>query len=223
MGFARVLALGDRIMRSCIVAIAAFALVAAGPQDKDKPTSKDKGKQAAAEKGGLEPGNELPGPFQPYNVNGRFKGRFHCLVCQHGLNPTVAVFVRGTDDLEGVGALLQGLEAALKTKKNEKARLGGFAIFVDELVADVVGNDEKREQTAAKLEDLAAKLDRVTIALASKADLEKYRLSPDADVEIVLYDKLKVVAVKREAKAKLTKEGVPALVNEIVSKLVGKS
>lgn len=210
-------------MRSCILAIAAFVLVAAEPQDKDKPAkAKEKDKPAAAKKGELKPGEELPGPFQPYNLNGRFKGRFHCLVCEHGLNPTAAIFVRGTDDLDGVGALLQGLEAALKIKKNEKARLGAFAVFVDEQLPDVVANDEKREDVSKKLEDLAAKVDRVAVAVESKGNLDKYRLDPDTEVTLILYDNLKVAEVKHEAKAKLTKERVPALVNEIVTKLVGK-
>jgi len=186
-------------------------LVAAGLQEKP-----------ADQKGTLKPGLELPGSCQPYNVNGRFKGRYHCLVCQHGLNPVAAVFVRGTNDVEGVSALLQGLEAAVKVKKNEKARLGAFAIFTDEQAPDVVGNDEKRDEVAKKLDDMVAKLDRVVVALDSKSDLEKFRLNPDAEVTLLLYDKLKVVEVKTLPKGKLTKESVPALVNEIVTKLVEK-
>jgi hypothetical protein len=209
-------------MRSCILVVAALSLVAAGAQEKDKPSKPQDKDKPAAKKGELKPGDELPGPFQPYNVNGRFNGRFHCLVCERGLNPTVAVFVRGTDDLEGVSALLQGLEATLKTKKNEKARLGAFAVFVDEQLPDVVANDEKRDEVSKKLEDVAAKLDRVAVGMESKTNLEKYKLDPDVEVTLILYDKLKVVEVKKEAKGKLTKESVPALVNEVVTRLVGK-
>lgn len=198
-------------MRSLLFTGFALLLVAAGPQEKP-----------ADKKDGLKPGMELPGSFQAYNVNGRFKGRFHCLVCQHGLNPVAAVFVRGSDDLEGVSALLQGLETAVKNKKNEKARLAAFAVFTDEQLPDVVSNDDKRDEVAKKLDDMAAKLDRVTVALESKSNLEKYQLNPDADVTLILYDKLKVVEIKKLAKGKLTKESVPALVNEIVTKLVGK-
>jgi len=209
-------------MRPCILVAAAFLLVAASPQDKDKPAKTQDKDKPAAKKGQLKPGEDLPGPFQPFNLNGRFKERFHCLVCEHGLNPTVAVFVRGTDDLEGVSALLQGLEAALKTKKNEKARLGAFAVFVDEQLPDVVANDDKRDEVSKKLDDLAAKVDRVGVGLESKANLDKYRLDPDVEVTLILYDKLKVVEVKNEAKGKLTKETASALVNDAVSKLVGK-
>jgi hypothetical protein len=198
-------------MRTCAVTVLAILLVAAAPQEKP-----------AAQKGSLKPGDELPDPFQPYNLNGKFKGRFHCLICQHGLNPVAAVFVRGTDNLEGVGSLLQALEAAVKNKKNEKARLAAFAIFVDEQLPDVVGNDDKREELAKKLDDLAGKLDRVTVALEGKVNLEKYHLDPDADATLLLYNNLKVVEVKPLMKAKLTKESVPALVNDIVAKLVKK-
>jgi hypothetical protein len=186
-------------------------LIAAGPQEKPAP-----------QKGALKPGDELPDPFQPYNVNGKFKGRFHCLVCEHGLNPVAAVFVRGTDNLESVSPLLQALEAAVKNKKNEKARLAAFAVFVDEKLADVVADDDRREEVAKSLDELAGKLDRVTLALESKANLEKYRLDPDADVTILLYDKLKVIEVKPLPRAKLTKESVPTLVNDIVAKLIKK-
>jgi hypothetical protein len=196
-------------MRWHLIGILALSLVAAAPQEKK-----------AAPKGELKPGEELPGTFQPYNLNGRFRGRFHCLVCEHGLNPVAAVFVRGTDDLQGLTAFLQALDAAVK--KNEKSRLAAFAIFVDEQLPNVVGNDEKREELAKKLDDLAGKLDKVTVALASKKDLEKYPFAPDAEVTLLLYNKLKIVEARALTRGKLTKDAIPSLVNEIVSKLTGQ-
>src|SRR5438128_1806253 len=52
---------------------------------------------------------DLPGPFLPYNVTGKFgrttktendkqidvPGNFHCLITEHGLDPGVLIFVRG--------------------------------------------------------------------------------------------------------------------------------
>jgi len=189
----------------------AFFLSTAAAQDK-QPVPKE----------GLKAGMELPGEFQPFNINGKFRGRFHCLVCEHGLNPTAMVFVRGTDDLQGVTALLQGLNEAVKTKKNQKARLAAFAVFMDEQLPDVVANDDKREDVAKKLDDMAAKLDRVVVSLESKTNLDKYHLKPDPEVVLVLYDNLKVVDVIGKARGNLTKETVPGIVNDIVSKLVGK-
>jgi hypothetical protein len=204
-------------MRSSILCALALFLTTAAAQEK--PQEKEK---QPSSKEGLKAGMELPGEFQPYNLNGKFRGRFHCVVCERGLNPTVLVFVRGTDDLQGLTALFQGLNEALKVKKNEKARLGAFAVFTDEKVPDVVANDDDRELVAKKLDDLAAKLDRVTVTLESRGNLDKYQLKPDPEIVIVLYDKLKVVDVIGKARGALTKETVPALVNDIVGKLVKK-
>jgi hypothetical protein len=202
-------------MRSSAFCALALILTTASAQDKQpdkQPVPKE----------GLKAGMELPGEFQPYNLNGKFRGRFHCLVCERGLNPSVLVFVRGTDDLQGLTALFQGLNEAVKNKKNEKARLGAFAVFTDEQLPDVVADDDKRDDVTKKLDDLAAKLDRVVVSLESKANLDKYHLKPDPEVVIVLYDKLKVVDVIGKARGSLTKESVPGLVKEIVTKLVGK-
>jgi hypothetical protein len=204
------LAKGPAPMRCLAVsAIALFFILPAVGQDK-----------AAPKKGGLNPGDEVPGTFEPYNVNGKYKGRFHCLVTQNGLNPVAALFVRGTDDLEALGTLLQKLDEAVK--KNEKARLASFAVFVDEQLPDVVGDDDKRETVAKKLDDFGGKLDRVVLALANKGSLEKYRLDPEAEITLVLYNKLKVVEVKTLAKGKLNKDTIAALVTDVVTKLTKK-
>jgi hypothetical protein len=209
--FADFLAKGSAPMR-CLV-VPAFALLLAFPafaQDKAAPK---KG-------GGLNPGDEVPGTFEPYNVNGKYKGRFHCLVTQNGLNPVAALFVRGIDDLEVVGTLLQKLDEAVK--KNEKSRLASFAVFVDEQLPDVVSDDEKREATAKKLDDIGGKLERVVLALANPKSLDKYRLDPDAEITLVLYNKLKVVEVKTLSKGKLNKDTIAALVTDVVTKLTKK-
>jgi hypothetical protein len=194
-------------MRCLVLALMSFLLIGASSQEKPAPKKDRKS-------------DEQPSTFQPYNVTGKFKGRFHCLVCQYGLNPVAAVFVRGTDNLEGVAALLQKLDEAVK--KNEKARLASFAVFVDDKLTDVVGDNDEREALASKLEEVSGKLERVVVALESKGNLEKYRLDPEAEVTLVLYNRLKIVEVRPVTKAQLSKEGIPNLVNEIVAKLTAK-
>src|SRR5262249_3872623 len=58
---------------------------------------------------GVRDNPDLPGPFQPYNVTGKYgrtvktendksikvPGNFHCLITEHGLDPGVLIFVRG--------------------------------------------------------------------------------------------------------------------------------
>ena len=62
-----------------VVVVACAALVQAGEALKSGPPV----------------GQFLPGSFQPFNLNGKTaKNRYHCLVCEFGLRPTVMVFAR---------------------------------------------------------------------------------------------------------------------------------
>src|SRR5438132_5326782 len=62
---------------------------------------------------------ELPGPFHPYNVTGdeKYRGTYHCLVSEHGLDPVVLVFVRGDEPCGEVKKLLAALDDAVATNK----------------------------------------------------------------------------------------------------------
>jgi hypothetical protein len=172
---------------------------------------------ADPKKAGLKPGNDLPGPFTPYNLTGKHAGRFHCLVCQNGLNPVVLVLIRGTDVDAATRALLEQLDKAVKA--NEKARLGGFAVFIDDQVRDLVADDEQRDDLVKKVEDAAPKLERLVLALESKKNLDKYPLDEEAALTLVLYNRLKIVDVKTFAKGKLDPASVKTLVAEAVEKL----
>jgi len=61
------------------------------------------------------------------------QGKLHCLVCEYGLNPVVAIFVRpeakvlGGDS--GVAKLIKGLNAAIP--KNRFDKLAGFVAFLN--------------------------------------------------------------------------------------------
>src|SRR5205823_5744957 len=73
-----------------------------------------------------EPGSDIPGPFHTYNASGKKKGRFHCLVSEHELNPVVMVIVRGTEVSVPLRYLLVKLDNAIKNNPN--SRLSGFAV-----------------------------------------------------------------------------------------------
>src|SRR5437762_882902 len=81
-------------------------------------------------KSGLQPGTLLPGSFAPLNLNGKKgKDRPHCLVCEFGLDPVVAVFVR-----EGAEANDMGLAEFIKKldeacEKNQDYALHGFVVY----------------------------------------------------------------------------------------------
>src|SRR5262245_30299933 len=81
-----------------------------------------------AVKSSLQPGEKIPGPFHPLNVNGAQAGKKHCLVCENGTNPVAMVFARECN--EPLAKLIAELDAA--AEKNKEARLGTFVVFLGE-------------------------------------------------------------------------------------------
>jgi hypothetical protein len=169
---------------------------------------------------GLRPKDEVPGPFYP----------FHCLVTERGLDPTVAIFVRGTDPDATLVSLLEKLDALVQ--KNERGRLGGFAVFLADEIKNLALDDEKRDALAAALEAKAANLKKVPVALdalaPSKEALgedgqslkEQYKLHDDAQVTVVFFNKYKVVSTWAFAKGDLKEDAqVDAILNEVAAKL----
>jgi hypothetical protein len=171
-----------------------------------------------------ELGSAIPGPFHVLNVTGKAKGRYHCLVCRHGLHPTVAVFVRpnSDDDMKiddwlkkldedaPLAKLLKKLDAAVE--KNTDAALGAYAIFI--------ANDKEEVPVQTKLEKLPETLGlkRVTQAVADKLgqkQLEPWKLKPEAEVTVLLYTKHKVVEFKTFERDKLTDKDVDALAGAV--------
>jgi hypothetical protein len=145
----------------------------------------------APSKSGPQVGQELPGPFQPFNATGKRKGTFHCLVCEHGLNPTVMVFAPATEPGAPFLKLLGELDKSVE--KNPRSRLGAFAVFL----SDDVKADDPREALAAKAADWAkqAKLrdEGVVLAIDKTAGPDGYKLA-EGHTTVVVYNRLTVVA-----------------------------
>jgi hypothetical protein len=169
---------------------------------------------------GLQKGDDLPGPFQPYNITGkeRHRGKFHCLVSENGLNPVVAVFVRGIEPSESVMKLLEKLDEIIP--RNERIRLGSFVVFMSEGLMDVVKEDDEREKEAADLNEKVNKLKYVAAALDSFAEIKPlYKLDDQAEVTVVMYNKYKVLLTKSFPKEGLTDEELQKLMNDIETQL----
>ena len=162
---------------------------------------------AADLKSGPQAGEKVPGPFHPLNINGEDAGKKACLYCKAGDSPVVAIFARSSDD-----ATLQKLIAAVETAtaKNAKAELNSFVVFC---------SDSDKLET--KLKDLAekAKLKNVVLSIESAEGPEKYNISKDADVTVVLYKERTVVANHTFGKGKLTEKDVEKVTADI-AKLV---
>ena len=125
-------------------------------------------------KSGPQPGDTLPGSFEPLNVTGEHAGERYCLVCAAGLKPTVMVFARTFGD--PLAALLRRLDAA--TKEHSEQRLVSFAVFL----SDDADLEEQLAGEAAE-HDLTATI----LAVDDPEGPEGYGLADEAEVTVVLY------------------------------------
>jgi hypothetical protein len=204
-------------MRRCLPLLLLFTTALAVAADPP-PATKD------AKSPTLAPGSDLPGPFHPYNVTGPDKGRYHCLVSEHGLDPLVIVFARNLEADDANGPVMELLtQLDLLIEKNPKARLAAFAVSLSDALPEVVGaslqSDEQRKQTAGKLEALAGarSLKYVVLTLAGKEDVDKYPLDVKADVTVVLADKYRVVKVYA-----LKKDDLKGKIDEVLAEVADK-
>jgi hypothetical protein len=235
-------------MRRClvIVALPLIALLAGGGGRgaAPPPAGGEAGPRAGAGDP-LAPGNNLPGTFNPYNVNAALppetvpveptekkkskeapystKHKFHCLISEYDLDPTVMLISRSADDSAALRALLTGLDAAIE-RNRRVTRLRAFAVFLYDDLADLVAQDDKREERARALERLAEdlKLRHVVLAVAGKSDLAKYRLGDDDALTAVLYKKLRIVSSYRVPRDKLDAADAPvvkAVLADVAKKL----
>jgi len=159
-------------------------------------------------------------PLKPDDRDPRDRtAKVHCLVCENGLSPVVAVFVRGhPKDVApdgGVAKLAKALDAKIPDYRAD--RLAGFVAFLNvegpaktvtvtnaegattavvELDAEYP-DDEKRDEYATAIRDLAAatKTPNVPFALAPAASkaAAAWGLGADDQVTVVIYNRLRVV------------------------------
>lgn len=181
----------------------------------------------------------IPGSFQCWMVTGKQSGRYHSPVCEHGLNPVVLVFSREIDEADKpLPVLLKKIDELIA--KHPDARMGccsillndgGFRAALEE--QDKEGEDfskkladtsKIKDELEAKLKEVAkaAEFKLVTLSLDSPAGPKEYKLDPEAQITVLLYNKQVIrgrhVFKKEEfdeaAAAKVAKE-VEALVLEV--------
>ncbi|HTU16909.1 MAG TPA: hypothetical protein VMG10_02505 [Gemmataceae bacterium] len=182
---------------------------------------------------GLTVGKNLPGSFHPYNVTGPHQERFHCLISEHGLDPMVMIFYKNVDFGEPLPNLLKRLDTAIE--QNPNTRLGAFVVCLPDGLPDVVGstekdqdantkNDDARLDLAKKIEAVSSdnKLKHVVLCLDHKSDVAKYQLGDDKLITVVLYAKLKVVAVHALPKSEFTEAAVEKIMADVAEKLGAK-
>jgi hypothetical protein len=158
-------------------------------------------------KSGPQAGERIPGPFHPLNVFNAEKatanGQKNCLVCQHGPNPVAMIFVR--EITPAVEALCQKLDA--EVGKNKDARMGAFIV--------VLTDDEKTAETKLKALCESKGIKNVSLAIDNPAGPEKYNITKDADVTVILYNNQTVLCNKAFTKGAFTNECVEKVCTEL--------
>jgi hypothetical protein len=154
-------------------------------------------------KSGPQNGEKVPGPFHPLNVNGEDAGKKACLYCKNGENPVAVVFARTAED-PNVVSLVKALDKV--TGQNTKCEMGSYVVYLT--------GDEKVE---AKLKHLAAKegLKHIVLSIESPEGPEKYNISKDADVTVLLYTERTVKANYAFEKGKLDAKAIETIVKDV--------
>jgi hypothetical protein len=168
------------------------------------------GSAVAAElKSGPQPGDKVPGPFAPLNVNGKSAGEKHCLFCENGNNPVAMIFAR-TPDCPQTQKLLKKIDEA--TAANEKCSMGSFVVFCTD--------EEKVEE---KLKELAKKegYKKLVLSVDTPAGPSKYAVAKDADLTVVLYTERAVKANHTFKKGEIKDADIDSIVAD-VSKITAK-
>jgi len=193
----------------------------------------------------LQVGKNVPATLNAYNVTGPHgikiddkgvvhAGKYHCLITEHNLDPTILVFVRNfaaPEALAAVKPLLTVIDDRID-KNFTRVRLNSYAVFFNDELTDVTGsagtakendaNDDLREKLQQSLLDLAnsdPKLSHVIVALDDKNDLKKFALDESKFVTVVIFKKLQIVAVFALTKNELNAAKIAEISDAITDKL----
>jgi hypothetical protein len=146
-------------------------------------------------------------------------GKIHCLVCENGLAPVVAVFVRpeakafGAES--GLAKLARGVNALIPKYRADK--LAGFVMFLNleggKKAIKIPGaeggtetaltvdreypDDEKRDDYAAQIRDFANAVDTPNVPFGLAADksdaVSAWKIGEKDDVTVIVYYRMRVV------------------------------
>ena len=164
--------------------------------------------KAAEVKSGLTAG-ESPAAFNVKDITGPNAGTSLCYRCQYGAKPVAVVFTREITD--EVATLIQKIDAQVGQNKDKNMRA-----FVVLLTDDA---DAGAKQLKKLAED--KKIANVPLTIYDGvAGPEKYKISKDAGVTVLTWNKMRVQENHAFAPGKLTAESVTA-VAAATAKIVG--
>lgn len=158
---------------------------------------------AADIKSSLQPGDKIPGPFYPLNVNGPTPGEKKCLVCRNGDNPVVMIFARSADN-PALAKLIKQVDEA--TQKNSDCKMGSFVVFCTD--------DDKTEKQLADMAK-SQELKKTVLSVDNPNGPKGYSVHKDADVTVVLYTDRTVKANHTFTKGELKDSDVEKIMKDV--------
>lgn len=191
-------------------------------------------------------GSKLPEDRDPKNVT----DRIHDLVCEHGLNPVMAVFVRedakNQDKLTGVGKLAAEMNKLMTLPDYRGAKLAGFVIFlkVEGPLKSVTIVNPDKSQTVVELDaeypddekrDLPYADDIRKLASQFKAPNVVFGLAPakskaatawaigdEDEVTVVIFNRIRVLnRWKFKAESGPTDEEIKQIIGTVEESVIG--
>jgi hypothetical protein len=158
-------------------------------------------KAADAVKSGPQVEEKVPGPFHPLNVTGESAGQRSCLFCSNGDNPVAVIFARKPD--ESLTKLIKKIDEA--TGKNSSAMMGSYVVFLSD-----------SQDLEGKLKAMAAqeKVKNTVLSIDNPAGPEKYNISKEADVTVLLYTG-RIVKANHSFKGTLKDADIEKITNDI--------
>jgi hypothetical protein len=157
-------------------------------------------------KSGPQVGEKVPGPFQPLNITGQYAGKKHCLYCENGMRPAVMIFAR-----EISPNLVQMLRSLDTVAANCGRHMGAYVIFCSDNPA-----------LPAQLENVARSwnLSKMVVAAFHADGPRDYQIAADADVTVLLYNRVTVMANHAFRKGELTEQASQRVVADLPKILV---
>jgi hypothetical protein len=155
---------------------------------------------------GPQAGEKVPGPFKVLNITGPEAGQTSCQYCNHGTRPVTAIFIKSITP--EIAQLLKIIDTV--TAKNQKTGLGSFVVVCN----DADGLDQQLQAIAGQLG-----LEKTILTLYKGGGPEKYHLSPEADVTVLLYNHLTVKANYALKNAELTEAAAKAILADLAKML----
>jgi hypothetical protein len=146
---------------------------------------------------------EHAGAFNVKDCSGPAEGKSLCYRCRYSGRPTVSIFARKLDD--NLTALIKDLDAVVG--KNQDKKMAAFVVLLS----------DKPDEHEKALKELATKngIKNVPLTLMEgQVGPPDYKIAKDAEVTVLMWNKLEVKSNTAVAKGKLDKKVAEAIIKD---------